>query len=188
MTLVINITRRATYYKPPAGDGAGAGLQPSSGNPLAGQALLRKGKTMPRHIVAFVVLCLLFASGTAYAQECLHGATENPDQAARRREALTATRNINNIQANQPGASKGQYLRHEELSSSPFAARMRESTNETVKRMSLSPGTDILPDWQLILDVTTQGYWFMIKDKTDPCGFAYVSNQAGVILRAEPIR
>jgi hypothetical protein len=33
-----------------------------------------------------------------------------------------------------------------------------------------------------------QGYWFMIKDKLDPCGFAYISNQAGLIFRAEPIR
>jgi len=143
---------------------------------------------MPNHFAALVVLYLGFAVGTAYAQECLHGPTESADQAARRREALTATRNINNIQANQPGAAKAQFLRHEELSSSPFAARMREATNETVKRMSLNPGTDVLPDWQLTLDVTGQGYWFMIKDKVDPCGFAYVSNQVGVILRAEPIR
>ena len=37
-------------------------------------------------------------------------------------------------------------------------------------------------------DVTERGYWFMIKDKIDPCGFAYVSNQVGVIFNAEPIR
>jgi hypothetical protein len=144
---------------------------------------------MPRNfLTAFAALSLWFASGTTYAQECLHGATENPEQAARRREALTATRNINNIQANQPGAAKGEFLRHEELSGSPFAAKMRESTNEIVKSISLNPGTDILPGWQLTLDVTRQGYWFMVKDKTDPCGFAYVSNQAGLIFKAEPIR
>jgi hypothetical protein len=143
---------------------------------------------MRTHVAAFVVLYLGFAVGTASAQECLHGPNESAGQAARRREALTATRNINNIQANQPGAANGQFFRHEDLSGSPFASRMRESTNETVKRMSLNPGTDVLPDWQLTLDVTSQGYWFMIKDKVDPCGFAYVSNQVGVILSAEPIR
>jgi len=126
--------------------------------------------------------------GTVYAQECLHGPKESAEQATRRREALTATRNINNLQANQPGSSKGLYLRYEELAASPYASKMRESTNETVKRISLTPGTDVLPNWQLILDVTAQGYWFMIKDKTDPCGFAYVSNQVGLILSAEPIR
>jgi hypothetical protein len=143
---------------------------------------------MPSQIVSLIVLCLGLATGTAYAQECLHGSTESADQATRRREALTAMRTINNLQANQPGAVKQQYLRHEELSTSPFAAGMRQSANETTKRISLTPGTDVLPDWQLTLDVTSQGYWFMIKDKTDPCGFAYISNQAGLILRAEPIR
>lgn len=32
------------------------------------------------------------------------------------------------------------------------------------------------------------GYWFMIADLADPCGFAYISNQAGVIFSSEPIR
>lgn len=143
---------------------------------------------MARHLVAFVTLSIWLTAGTAYAQQCLHGANESADQAARRREALTATRTINNLQVNQPGAAKGQFLRHEELSSSPVAVRMRESSNETVKRISLNPGTDVLPNWQLTVDVTTQGYWLVIRDKVDPCGFAFVSNQAGVILQAEPIR
>jgi hypothetical protein len=138
--------------------------------------------------VAFLTVCIWLVAGTAYAQQCLHGANESADQAARKREALTATRTINNIQLNQPGAAKGQFLRHEELSNSPFAMRLRESPSEAVKRMSLNPGADVLPNWQLTVDVTTRGYWFMIKDKIDPCGFAFVSNQAGVILQAEPIR
>jgi hypothetical protein len=143
---------------------------------------------MPKHLAAIGVFCLGFVAGPAHAQQCLHGPGETPDQAARTRAALTATRNINNIQANQPGAAKGQFLRHDQLSSSPFALKMRESNDDTVKRMSLEPGTDVLPDWQLTLNVTEQGYWFMIKDKSDPCGFAFVSNQQGVIFRAEPIR
>jgi hypothetical protein len=47
---------------------------------------------------------------------------------------------------------------------------------------------EVIPGWQLTLDKTERGYWFMIKDKTDPCGFAYVSNQQGTIFTAEPIR
>ena len=143
---------------------------------------------MRRRLAAFVVSCVGFGIGTAYAQECLHGPTETAEQATRRREALTATRNINNIQANQPGASQGLYLRREELASSPYALEMRKSTSATVKRISLTPGTDILPNWELTLDVAREGYWFMIRDKIDPCGFRYVSNQVGVIFNAEPIR
>jgi len=143
---------------------------------------------MPKLFVSLAVLCAALVTGTAYAQECLHGTTEKPEQAARRREALTATRNINNIEANQPGAARGIYLRQEELAASPYAAKMRESADETVKRISLAPGTEILPNWLLTLDVGQKGYWFMIRDKADPCGFAFISNQAGVIFRAEPIR
>ncbi len=138
------------------------------------------------------VMLVLVASTTfvvpAYSQQCLHGAGEAPDQAARRREALGATRTINNIQANQPGAASETYLRHADLASSPFAAKMRESANPTANRISLSPNEELLPGWKLTLDVTEQGYWFMIKDSTDPCGFAYISNQAGLIFTAEPIR
>jgi hypothetical protein len=124
----------------------------------------------------------------ANAQQCLHGPGETPDQAARRREALTATRTINTIQANQPGAVNKVYLRPADLVNSPFAVKMRDSANQTAKRISLNPDEEILPGWKLTLDVTEQGYWFMIKDTTDPCGFAYVSNQAGLIFNAEPIR
>lgn len=137
------------------------------------------------------VLAVAFVTanvGFVQAQQCLHGSSETPDQAARRREALTATRTINNIQANQPGAINGVFLRHFELGGSPFALRMRESQNEVIKRISLEPERDILPGWKLTLDVTESGYWFMIRDTTDPCGFAFVSNQAGLIFNAEPIR
>ena len=62
---------------------------------------------------------------------------------------------------------------------------VHDAPEYAVKSISLTPGTDILPNWQLTLDVTPQGYWFMIKDKSDPCGFAYISNQQGVIYNAE---
>ena len=141
-----------------------------------------------RRIVMLAFVFLTTSVASSYAQECSHGPGETPDQATRRREALTATRTINNIQANQPGAVNKVYLRHADLVNSPFAVKMRESANRTAKRISLNPAEEILPGWKLTLDVTEQGYWFMIKDTTDPCGFAYVSNQAGLIFNAEPIR
>ena len=132
----------------------------------------------------FSTLCVL----SAHAQQCLHGPGETPDQAARRRDALTATRMINTIQASHPGAVNKVYLSHADLANSPFAAKMRESANEMAKRISLHPDQDILPGWKLTLDLTEQGYWFMVKDTTDPCGFAYVSNHDGLIFSAQPIR
>ena len=137
-------------------------------------------------IVTFAFVVLTTSVVSAYAQQCLHGSGETPDQAARKREALGATRTINTIQANQSGAVKKIYLRHADLTNSPVAAKMRESAN--AKRINLNPDEEILPGWKLTLDLTEQGYWFMVKDMTDPCGFAYVSNQGGLILNAEPIR
>lgn len=55
-----------------------------------------------------IVLAVAFSTAplsAAYAQQCLHGQGETPDQAARRRDAVTATRMIHTIQANQPGAA-----------------------------------------------------------------------------------
>ena len=79
-------------------------------------------------------------------------------------------------------------MRHVELADAPYASKMRESTDATARRISLSPDADILPGWKLTLDVSENGYWFMIKDTTDPCGFAFISNQSGLIFTAEPIR
>ena len=132
---------------------------------------------MFKRTAALTIVLSTLSLGTGYAQQCLHGSGETAYEAARRRQALTATRTINNIQSNQPGVTSGLYLRHVELAGSPYATGMPESTNETIRRISLNPDADVLPNWQLTLDGTQNGYWFMIKDRTDPCGFAYMSNQ-----------
>jgi hypothetical protein len=148
-------------------------------------------------IVAVALLTVsLLAMGTTRAQQggiaaakaCLHGTSETTEQATRRREALTATRTINNIQANRPEARSGIYLRQTQLADSPFAVSMKDSTSDLVKRISLDPILDILPGWHLTLDVTDSGYWFMIRDMTDPCGYRFISNQDGVIFTAETLR
>jgi hypothetical protein len=128
-------------------------------------------------------------TGSAFArqqQSCLHDASETPDQTARRQAALGATRTVNNIQANQPGSASRQYFSQDQLAQSPFV--QKNQSNKPVSAMNLTPGQEILPGWKLTLDLTQQGYWFVIKDTTDPCGFAYVSNQDGLIYKAEHLR
>lgn len=136
-----------------------------------------------------IVLAMAFTAlaGPVHAQQCLHGPSETSDQRARRRDALTAARTINTIQ-NQSGSANRVYLRHVDLANSSYAVNMRNSQSEVVRRMSLDPQQEILPGWTLTLDVTESGYWFIVRDITDPCGFGYVSNQAGLIFSAEPIR
>jgi hypothetical protein len=102
-------------------------------------------------------------------------------------DALRATRTVNNLEANQPGSATGTYLRHVELPTSRFA-QGPSGQNEFFKKLNFTPGEELMPGWELKLDVTPDGYWFMIKDKTDPCGFAFISSKVGVIYTAEPIR
>jgi hypothetical protein len=135
-----------------------------------------------------IILFALLATGPASAQQCLHGPNETPDETSRRHQALTAARTVNTLQANQPGARNRSYLRHVDLDGSSYAQNLRQSTNETLKRISLRPEDEILPKWKLTLDVTESGYWFMIKDLADPCGFAYISNQTGLIFNSAPIQ
>jgi hypothetical protein len=130
------------------------------------------------------LMLLALAPIHAFAQDCLHGADETPEQRARRVEALGAARHVNTLQANRPDR-RGAYLDLAELD--------RLNAEQAAKRPSARsytfvPDGEIVAGWQLTLARTDAGYWFLIKDKTDPCGFAYVSNQAGVIYRAEPIR
>jgi hypothetical protein len=143
---------------------------------------------MAKKIAVAVMLSLFVRAGMTSAQECLHGPNEDASQAGRRRDALTAARTINNLEANQTGAVNRIYLRQSDLANSPFAMTLHDSPNETIKRLSLSPNSEIVPGWKLELDVTENGYWFAIRDLRDPCGFRFVSNQSGLILRAEPIR
>jgi hypothetical protein len=134
-------------------------------------------------IITFVGVVLCCANH-AFAQECLHGSGEQPAQAGRRQQAVRAARLVNTIQANQPGRSEQKYLRHDDLATAPIVS----SWPESVASFNLAPGQEVAPGWELTLNVTDNGYWFMVKDKMDPCGFALVSNATGVIYRAEPIR
>jgi hypothetical protein len=128
-------------------------------------------------LLAFALV--MFCASPSFAQQCLHGATESPEQAARRREALAAARLVNTLQANQSGAARRQYLKHEDLAT---AAPNLPAT------FKLAPTDEIVAGWRLMLDVSAKGYWFAIIDTTDACGFRYISTEEGLILSAEPIR
>ncbi len=132
-----------------------------------------------------LLMCLFFSGFVAPpAQDCLHSSSSAPEQQARKR-ALSATRQVNTLQANGALRKGRAYLTQLE---------MGEAYAEFVKTRPNAPALvfersgEILPGWQLTFDLTETGYWFMIRDTTDPCGFAYISNENGVIYTAEPIR
>jgi hypothetical protein len=124
------------------------------------------------------VFVLMLASQSE-AQQCVHGDGETAEAEASRLDALQAARMINSAQWAQLGTSSGRYLSHAEFAS---------GAGSVGPRLRMEPGVDILPGWRLTLDTTARGYWFAITDTTDPCGFSFVSNEAGKILRAEVIR
>jgi hypothetical protein len=128
-------------------------------------------------LLAFIVV--MFCASHSFAQQCLHGPSESPEQAARRRQALAAARLVNTMQANQPGGAQRRYLRHEDLAT---AAPNLPAT------FKLAPTAEIVAGWRMTLDVSATGYWFAITDTTDPCGYRYISTEDGLILSAEPIR
>jgi hypothetical protein len=122
------------------------------------------------------------------AQQCVPDAAKTPEQVARRQDGVRAARTINNLEANQPGNRSKKYLSQSELASSPFAAQQTGAAADFFKKLNFTPGAELMPGWELRLDVTGNGYWFSIKDKTDPCGLTFISNQQGLILEAQPIR
>ena len=91
---------------------------------------------------------------------CLHGPQETPEQAARKRAALTFTRQVNTLQ-NKAGAT-GAYL-----AEVPIA---------------------VPEGFEFRLAAAPKSYAFSVRDNTDPCRFAYLSDQQGLIFQGEVIR
>jgi hypothetical protein len=109
----------------------------------------------------------LLALGAAPAQEraCLHGPSETPAQAARRRAAVEFARLINTTETTAHGQAMTYYALSD-LHTIP-------APPEGFKAQLSSDGTS---------------YTFSIKDTLDPCRFAFFSDQEGVIYTATPLR
>jgi len=117
-----------------------------------------------------VVSAVAVGAGAAAQQprqpaNCLHGSSEAPDQAARRRAALVLAKQVNTTeaQANRQG--------------------------HTYYAISDLPGlASEVNGFKVQLSTDGGSYTFSVKDTLDPCGFAYFSDQDGVIYSAAPIR
>lgn len=136
-------------------------------------------------IGAIAFAAVILTPSLAAGQDCLHGPDEAVEQKTRKRAALNAARGIHNLQMHRPAAGERKVLDVAEM-----AARYAEdpAITRSPDPLNFDPAGDLIPGWQLTFDKTETGYWFMIKDKTDPCGFAYVSNEKALIYNAQPIR
>lgn len=96
---------------------------------------------------------------------CLHGTGETPAQQMRRRQALVMARQINTAQA---------------------AARQRTKAYQSLtglERVGAAPEGFVAR-----IAVDENAYAFSINDSTDPCGFAFFSDQDGLIYTGEALR
>lgn len=122
---------------------------------------------MLRSVLAIGIAAALAASLIAQrapAPTCLHGASEKADQRARRMAALEFAKRVNFIEG-EGKLQAQQYFMLQDLPELP----------------AVPQGFKV----QLSNDGTS--YALSLKDTLDPCGFAYFSDQDGVIYSATPV-
>jgi hypothetical protein len=115
--------------------------------------MLIGGLAFPRSVSNFV---------NAQQPTCLHGPQETPEQAARKRAALTFTRQVNTLQVK--ASATGAYVGADQIQ---FA---------------------VPEGFEFRLAAAPTSYAFSVRDNTDPCRFAFFSDQQGLIFQGEVIR
>ena len=106
---------------------------------------------------------------------CLHTSEESAEQAIRREQVLTAIRAINTAQMRQR-RDTGTFLETAALLKHPDVLRLVDGRN-----------AQVAPGWQLRLVTSADAYLLVIKDTLDPCGFAYFSDDTGLIYTGQAI-
>ena len=122
------------------------------------------------------------SSPTTLNAACLHGDSETPVEARRRRSALGAARTLITVQA-QAKMETGRYLGREQLANTPLAQPLATGSLHINFQQK-----EVVPGFELRLLADEDGYLFTLHDITDPCGFSYGSSERGVIVRGETIR
>lgn len=105
------------------------------------------------------------AAQQSAAPKCLHGDNEVPEQRARRMAAIALARDVNTMQA----------------MTFPKANRYQPLANLALNR-------PVPEGFRLQLTTDGAGYSFSVKDTTDPCLFAFFSDQTGIILHGRAIQ
>jgi len=111
-----------------------------------------------------MMLVAMLAFGAAAGGACLHGGDETAEQAQRRQAALHAVRYINTVES--MGIEKARrYV-----------------------PLSQVPGVPAADGFRLSLVNDNKGYMLAAKDTRDACGFAYFSDESGLVYEARPVK
>ena len=116
--------------------------------------------------IALATLLSGLAASSAFAQQCLHGPSEQPNQRARREQALKMAQQINFAEAVIVPPQTGQPKYR------PFAQLLNVSPTPAGFRL------------QFYTDSTS--YTFTLKDTSDSCHYAIFSDQDKGIYEATP--
>jgi hypothetical protein len=101
----------------------------------------------------------------AQVRTCLHGDDETPGERQRRTQALAFVRGVNTAQARTYSGEK------------------------TYKRLPDLGNVPAIPaGFAAHLAVEREVYAVAVKDTLDPCGFAFFSDQNGLIYNARPLQ
>src|SRR5262249_14278384 len=115
--------------------------------------------------LAIVVIVALRPPGAQKPADCLHGRSEAPAQAERRKAALRLARELNTLEAAAHAQAQSYYT------------------------MTDLPGVPAVPGgFRAQLSTDGASYTFSVKDTLDACGFAFFSDQEGVIYSGTPIQ
>jgi hypothetical protein len=125
---------------------------------------------MSRYVAALAVavFAVVFSIGTrtpAQAPACLHGPSENADNRGRRQAALEYARKVNLLEAE----GKLQAQSYFNLDTLPMLPPLPRGFKAQLSNDGVS-------------------YTFSLKDALDPCGFAYFSDQDGIVYSAAPVK
>lgn len=108
--------------------------------------------------------------------QCEPGESVSSETMLRRVEALKVARLLNTVQSR--ASATGRVLTQKEFVDLHLSSRGRSG----------SDADSVVSGWELTLDTSADGYWFMLHDTLDHCGFAYIGNESGLIFSALPIR
>ena len=125
---------------------------------------------MPRYTAAFAVAVLAAVARTperapAQAPACLHGPSETADHRSRRQAALEFAKKVNMLEAEGKLQAQSFY----NLDTLPMLPPVPRGFKAQLSNDGVS-------------------YTFSLKDTLDPCGFAYFSDQEGIVYTATPVR
>jgi hypothetical protein len=153
-------------------------------------------RAVPFVLTVLILVSLSSPVAAQSLQTCRTDRVLTPAEDQRRLEGLTAVQLIADVlnvaSTPLPGASRQRrFPTWEELSDSPAVDRLVATgklKRDVAMRMQWGV-SEPLPGWDVRLVAgRDSGYALSLRDRRDPCGFGYLSDETGFIAETRPVR